>query len=83
MYWLAQMVSCYIFGLFIDDKYMNRHQRGIWAFMITGIISMVVWGGGLAAQLKCGPNSSYYDLNEMDLIRSGPKYAGPFLLYFF
>ncbi|GAM44133.1 MFS transporter [Talaromyces pinophilus] len=83
MYWMAQMVSSYTFGLFLDNKYMNRRQRGIWGFMITAIVSMVVWGGGLAAQLKRGPNSSYYGLNEMDLIKSGPKYAGPFLLYFF
>lgn len=83
MYWLAQMVSSYIFGLFLDNKYMNRRQRGIWGFVITAIISMVVWGGGLAAQLKRGPSGSYYGLNEMDLITSGPKYAGPFLLYFF
>ncbi|CEJ57892.1 hypothetical protein PMG11_06569 [Penicillium brasilianum] len=83
MYWLAQMVSSYLFGLFLDNPYMNRRQRGIWGFAINALISMVVWAGGLAAQLKRGPNSDYYALNEMDLISSGGKYAGPFLLYFF
>jgi hypothetical protein len=83
MYWLAQMVSSYIFGLFLDNKYMNRRQRGLWGFVITAVISMVVWAGGLAAQLKRGPSSDYYSLREMDLIDSGAKYAGPFLLYFF
>jgi hypothetical protein len=83
MYWLAQMVSSYIFGLFLDNRYMNRRQRGLWGFAINALISMVVWGGGLAAQLKRGPNSDYYALNEMDLITSRGKYAGPFMLYFF
>jgi hypothetical protein len=83
MYWLAQMVSSYIFGLFLDNQYMNRRQRGLWGFTINALISMVVWGGGLAAQLKRGPSSDYYALNEMDLITSGGKYAGPFMLYFF
>ncbi|KAJ5950084.1 hypothetical protein N7454_001668 [Penicillium verhagenii] len=83
MYWLAQMVSSYLFGLFLDNPYMNRRQRGMWGFGINAVISMVVWGGGLAAQLKRAPNSDYYALNEMDLITSGGKYAGPFLLYFF
>ena len=83
MYWLAQMGSSYVFGLFLDNKSMNRRQRGIWGFGITALISMIVWAGGLAAQLRRGPNSDYYPLNEMDLITSGTKYAGPFLLYFF
>ncbi|KAL2820308.1 major facilitator superfamily domain-containing protein [Aspergillus granulosus] len=82
MYWLAQMVSSYIFGLFLDNKYMNRRQRGLWGFVITAIISMVVWAGGLAAQLRRSPTSNYYALGEMDLIDSGAKYAGPFVLYF-
>ncbi|KAJ5614496.1 hypothetical protein N7528_008150 [Penicillium herquei] len=83
MYWFAQMISSYIFGLFLDNKYMNRRQRGIWGFVITAIISMIVWAGGLAAQLRRGPNSDYYPLNELDIVTSGGKFAGPFLLYFF
>ncbi|KAJ5637608.1 hypothetical protein N7490_007487 [Penicillium lividum] len=83
MYWLAQMVSSYMFGLFLDNKSMTRRMRGIWGFVITAIISMAVWSGGLAAQLKRAPNSDYYGLNELDLVTSGSKFAGPFLLYFF
>ncbi|KFZ23026.1 hypothetical protein V502_02489 [Pseudogymnoascus sp. VKM F-4520 (FW-2644)] len=82
MYWLAQMLASYLYGMFLDNKWLGRRARGIGGFVIAGIFAMVVWGGGLALQLRRGPSSNYYALREMDLYDSGSKYAGPFILYF-
>lgn len=83
MYWLAQMVSSYLCGAFLDNKKMGRRSRAIWGYMLAGFLAVIIWGGGLALQLRRGPSGHYYKLREMDLINSGNKYAGPFLLYFF
>ena len=82
MYWLAQMLASYLFGAFLDNKRMDRRSRAIWGYMLSGRIGLIVWGGGLALQLRRAPTGEYYQLREMDLIDSGTKYAGPFLLYF-
>ena len=50
--------------------------------MMSGLMAIIVWGGGLGLQLRRAPTGNYYQLREMDLIESGTKYAGPFLLYF-
>ncbi|ATY60548.1 Major facilitator superfamily general substrate transporter [Cordyceps militaris] len=82
MYWLAQMVSSYLCGMLLDNKRMGRRSRAIWGYMLSGLLALVIWGGGLALQLRRGPSGHYYKLREMDLVDSGTKYAGPFVLYF-
>lgn len=77
------MVASFAYGAFLDNKWMGRRKRGIWGYTIAGVFAMVVWGGGLALQLRRAPNSDYYGLQDTDIIDSGVKFVGPFFLYFF
>ena len=82
MYWLAQMFSSYLFGMFLDSKRLTRRQRGFGGYIFVTLFALMVWSGGLALQLRRAPTGHYYGLEELDLINSGTKYAGPMLLYF-
>ncbi|KIV78930.1 hypothetical protein PV11_06529 [Exophiala sideris] len=61
---------------------MTCRSRAIWGYMISGAFVLLVWGGGLALQLRRTPTSNHYALRQLDLIDSVVKYAGPMLLYF-
>ena len=95
MYWLAQMIAAVAYGTLLDYKHWTRKRRGLTAYLILFALGLIVWGGGLALQLRSPPTGSYYKLHELDMINGyrgednsrpdlpGPRaYAGPFLQYF-
>lgn len=93
-YWLAQMFSALAYGFLLDKKRMSRRKRGFIAYLILLVLSLAIWGGGLALQLRSSPSGSYYRNNALDMIlgfkesaqgtnnEGSLAYAGPFVQYF-
>lgn len=93
-YWLAQMFSAVAYGFLLDKKSLSRRKRGFIAYLVLLILSLAIWGGGLAFQLRSGPSGSYYKNHALDMmlgfrknaqdkdVRGSLAYAGPFVEYF-
>ncbi|CAL1404008.1 unnamed protein product [Linum trigynum] len=78
-YWGAQMVGSFAIGHILDFSFESRRRRGFVGIGIVATIGTAVWAGGLADQL----DYSYGKLPpKLDFMDSGPKFAGPFVLYF-
>ncbi|EFJ06520.1 hypothetical protein SELMODRAFT_448749 [Selaginella moellendorffii] len=76
-YWGAQMLGATVLGFLLDACHPRRKVRGFVGIAVVAVFGMVTWGGGLAKQLEY----SRYDLPpELDF-KSGPEYAGPFILF--
>lgn len=83
MYWLAQMIASPLLGAFLDLKRIRHKRRGFYAFLFLCVYSLILWGGGLALNLRAYTSGgSYYGAGILDMITSGTKYAGPFVEYF-
>lgn len=85
-YWLGALMAP-LFGRFLDNRRMNTRRTAAVAFTIIFLLHIAVYIGGLMLQLR-SPSSiddkgSYmYMPHEMDMMDSGKKFAGPFVLYF-
>ncbi|CAI0398210.1 unnamed protein product [Linum tenue] len=85
-YWGAQMVGStaigHVFDLDLGLKRPNnkRRHQGFLGIGTVFLVSTAIWAGGFANQL----NYSFADMPQpkLDFMDSGPKFAGPFLLYF-
>ncbi|XP_037449450.1 UNC93-like protein 1 [Triticum dicoccoides] len=77
-YWGARMIGSAASGYFLDFGFTSRRKRGLVGIALAATLSTVIWGGGLANQLR------YKDGKWDDLIdfKDGRRYAGPFLLFF-
>ncbi|KAF8022365.1 hypothetical protein BT93_F0025 [Corymbia citriodora subsp. variegata] len=77
-YWVAQILGSVGIGYVLDFSLPSRKMRGYVGTAIVALLGTVIWGGGLANQLKY----SRHDLPEkLDFKDSGSEYAGPFVLY--
>ncbi|CAI0398214.1 unnamed protein product [Linum tenue] len=77
-YWGAQMVFDLDLGLKRPNN--KRRHQGFLGIGTVFLVSTAIWAGGFANQL----NYSFADMPQpkLDFMDSGPKFAGPFLLYF-
>lgn len=78
-YWGAQMLGSVGIGYLMDFSFQSRRKRGFLGIMVVGLLGTVIWGGGLANQLRYSRN---HVPEKLDFKDSGTAYAGPFLLYF-
>jgi len=78
-YWGAQMLGSVAIGYVLDFSYESRKKRGLLGVAIVAVLGTVVWGGGLANQLRYTREKP---LQEIDFKDSGSAFAGPFVLYF-
>lgn len=76
-YWGAQMIGSISIGFILDHSHKSRRIRGFIGIALLIILSVAIWGGGVANQLRYSRNSN---LPRMDFKERG--YAGPFVLYF-
>lgn len=67
-------------GALLDLKSFSRRTRALGAFVGVTIVTMAVWGGGLAFQLEYTRESAAEDSSKIDWTEKG--YGGPFVLYF-
>uniref|UniRef100_A0A0C9RT92 TSA: Wollemia nobilis Ref_Wollemi_Transcript_14048_1593 transcribed RNA sequence n=1 Tax=Wollemia nobilis TaxID=56998 RepID=A0A0C9RT92_9CONI len=77
-YWLAQILGSAAIGYVLDSSFKSRRKRGYVGVGIVVVLGTVIWGGGLANQLRYKSKP----VNELDFKGSGSAFAGPFVLYF-
>lgn len=77
-YWGARMIGSVTIGYLLDFGFASRRKRGLVGIAVVALLGTLVWGGGLANQLR------YKDGKWDDLIdfKDGLRYTGPFLLFF-
>ncbi|KAL9225107.1 hypothetical protein vseg_001069 [Gypsophila vaccaria] len=78
-YWGAQMLGSVGIGYLMDFSFRSRRKRGFLGIIVVGLLGTVIWGGGLANQLRYSRN---HVPEKLDFKDSGGAYVGPFLLYF-
>lgn len=78
-YWGAQMVGSIGMGYIMDFSFKSRRKRGFLGICVVATLGSVIWGGGLANQLKYSQDKLPEKLDFKD---SGSVFAGPFVLYF-
>ncbi|XP_047327553.1 UNC93-like protein 1 [Impatiens glandulifera] len=78
-YWGAQMIGSVLIGYVMDFSFKSRRVRGLVGVGFVGVLGSVIWGGGLANQLRYERDDKPWDLDFKD---SGSVFAGPFVLYF-
>lgn len=76
-YWGAQMLGSAMIGYVMDFSFKSRRVRGFVGVGLVGFLGTVIWGGGLANQLRYKRDDKNWDLDFKDI-----KFAGPFVLYF-
>lgn len=76
-YWGAQMVGSVGVGYILDHSNKSRRNRGIIGTIVVAILSTVIWGGGLANQLRYSRKHALAPIDFKD-----KNYGGPFVLYF-
>ncbi|GAB2228526.1 hypothetical protein Droror1_Dr00022646 [Drosera rotundifolia] len=80
-YWGAQMVGSAGIGYLMDFSFKSRRKRGLFGIAVVGLLGTVIWGGGLANQLRYSRGDES-KIGKLDFKDSGAAYAGPFVLYF-
>ncbi|KAJ1959753.1 hypothetical protein IWQ62_004490 [Dispira parvispora] len=86
MYWAAQMVGAFFFGMFMDNQRYSRRKRGILGIVATFVGFTVVWLGGLFLQMQYtreSPDTDTFNPHNTIDFTSGYRFLGPFFLYFF
>jgi len=79
VYRVAQILGSIGIGYVLDFSFPSQKMRGYVGIAIVALLGTVIWGGGLASQLKY----SRHDLpKKLDFRDSGSDYAGPFVLFF-
>ncbi|KAF4347763.1 hypothetical protein F8388_024784 [Cannabis sativa] len=82
-YWGAQMIGSIGIGYMMDFSFKSRRTRGFLGIAVVAILSTVIWGGGLANQVKYNREDVAKDgFKKLDFKESGDDFAGPFVLYF-
>eukprot|EP00250_Pteridium_aquilinum_P021054 c25016_g1_i3 orf=147-1625(-) len=79
-YWGAQMLGSAFIGYVLDHSHERRRVRGMIGWWILMLLSMAIWGGGLASQLGYS-RTNPARVTPLDF-KEGTAYAGPFVLYF-
>ncbi|KAL9269083.1 UNC93-like protein [Drosera capensis] len=80
-YWGAQMVGSAGIGYLMDFSFKSRRKRGLFGIAVVGFLGTLIWGGGLANQLRYSRGDES-KIGKLDFKDSGAAYAGPFVLYF-
>lgn len=85
-YWLGALSSPF-FGMALDNRRYTRRTTATAGFVMLAVLHFIVFGGGLALQLRSPSNASdtshhKYMPHALDMIRSHSEFAGPFILYF-
>ncbi|KAL3714821.1 hypothetical protein ACJRO7_006684 [Eucalyptus globulus] len=71
-YWVAQILGSIGIGYVLDFSLPSQKMRGYVGIAIVALLGTVIWGGGLASQLKY----SRHDLpKKLDFRDSGSDYA--------
>ena len=88
LYWLAQIIGAVVVGYALDYPKIRRSVRAKVYFVFLFVMTMAIWGGGLAWELKQVPRTvastkEYIDNDLVDWTDGGELYIGPMLLYFF
>jgi len=91
LYWGAQIVGAAIFGYTLDINTMSRRTRAKGCLVALFVITMAIWGGGLAFQNRYArdPRALSQDPKVLELVESEkmdwttPGYVGPMFLYIF
>jgi MFS family permease len=83
LYYLAQIIGAWIFGIFLDTTYFGRKTRAKIAMGALFVLTFVIWGGGYDYQKGYTREDTLGDENfkPMDFKDSG--YIGPMFLYMF
>ncbi|CAN1252428.1 UNC93-like protein 2 [Linum perenne] len=79
-YWGAQMVGSLAIGQVFDHTFKSRRKRGFTGIVTVALIGTAIWGGGFTNQM--GYSFSRMPSHKLDMVESGPKFIGPFVLYF-
>ncbi|KAJ1674386.1 hypothetical protein EV182_003380 [Spiromyces aspiralis] len=88
LYWLAQMIGSYSYGLILDHKGWVRKRRAIVGFILVAIFYNAGWVGATILQHRFtkintpdDPNGLDYPGGIMDF-NEHSRAAGPMILYF-
>jgi hypothetical protein len=82
LYWLAQILGASVFGFALDFSKVRRTSRAISAWVALFVLTMVIWGGGLAFQI--GYTREEVNAKKVHLISwTDNGYVGPMFLYIF
>lgn len=82
LYWLCQMIFAFAFGVLLDMKWFNRRNRARIGYVTLYILTLAIWGGGLAFQLPyTRASAALPSFHRTDWTDSG--YVGGMFLYIF
>jgi MFS family permease len=88
LYWLAQIIGAILVGYALDYPKIRRSVRAKIYLVFLFTTTMIIWGGGLAWELKqvsreVAATEEYKDSELIDWSDGRELYIGPMLLYFF
>jgi ribosomal protein L36 len=84
LYWFAQIVAAVIMGPLLDTERVRRSLRAKIALVVLFVLTVVIWGGGYAWQVRYtreSVNPKTTGFKGWDWTTKG--YEGPMFLYFF
>ncbi|KAJ1911264.1 hypothetical protein H4219_005993 [Mycoemilia scoparia] len=88
LYWVAQMIGSYAYGLVLDHKSWSRKRRAVIAFIIVGVIYNSGWVGSTILQNRYTTVNSGDPPAGLDFpgglidFTEHSRAAGPMILYF-
>jgi MFS family permease len=88
LYWSSQIFGAMIFGYGLDFPGVRRSIRAKGSFVALFAVTMAIWGGGYAWQVKqvtreVVENDKSYEDRRVDWTHGGERYIGPMFLFIF
>ena len=80
LYWLSQIIGAWTFGYALDSQRISRSARAKVVSVVLFVITMAIWGGGLAFQQPYTRATVLAD-GYVKLDWTSDGYAGPLILY--
>ncbi|KAM0554871.1 hypothetical protein ACHAPJ_006606 [Fusarium lateritium] len=82
LYFAAQIIGAWVFGLLLDIKYLRRPTRARAVGILLFVLTMGIWAGGYEFQ-KTYTREMMEEHPELKLDWSDSGYIGPVFLYIF
>ena len=81
LYWLCQIGGAFAFGYAIDSTHFRRSVKAKLAWIVLLVLTMAVWGGGLAWQLRVPDRQNNQSPHLPTMDWKSPGYRQAMVLY--
>ena len=87
LYWTSQIIGAVVFGYALDYPHVRRSIRAKVSFVTLFVLTLAIWGGGYAWQIKQAPRevveTKELGYRRYDWTDGAQKYIGPMFLMIF